>query len=162
MRSSYQETSDESEVPHLIEASGAHTVVFDIEPFVASWDTSQRLLDDGIARVLSGAATVPGVRAVCFATNSDRKPSALPGIAGVRVDFQSSARKPLRLQPYADLPRPGVVVGDQIATDGALAWRLGYAFLHFRPQPGTMPAGPAVLYGGGMLMRPLLFRRPPR
>jgi predicted HAD superfamily phosphohydrolase YqeG len=162
VRSSYHPITDEDAVAQRIRDSAARTVVLDVEPLVASWDTSQHALDEGIARALSALAAVPGVRAVCFATNSARKPSALPVVAGIRVDYQASARKPLRLGPYADLPRPGVVVGDQIATDGVLAWRLGYAFVHFRPPRGSMPAGPAVLYGGGRLLRPLLFRRPER
>jgi predicted HAD superfamily phosphohydrolase YqeG len=162
VRSLYRAISDEREAQQQIRVMRARTVIFDIEPVVAAWDTSARDLDEGVARVLDWVSAVPGLRAVCFATNSAREPSAVPIIPGLLVDYLSSARKPLRLSPYARLPRPGVVVGDQIATDGVLARRLGYAFVHFRPPPGSMPAGPAVLYRAGTLMRPALFRRPPR
>jgi predicted HAD superfamily phosphohydrolase YqeG len=159
VRSLYEPISDEREAQQQIRETGARTVILDIEPVVAAWDTSRPVLDQGIARVLGWITAVPGVRVVCFATNSARKPSVMPVVPGVRVEYLSSARKPLRLSPYAHLPRPGVVVGDQIATDGVLAWRLGYMFVHFRPPSGSMPAGPAVLYRGGGFMRPLLFRR---
>jgi hypothetical protein len=53
----------------------AQTVVFDIEPLVAYWDSGQEALDRGIALVLSRVTTVPGVQVVCFATNSLRRPS---------------------------------------------------------------------------------------
>src|SRR5277367_6950993 len=99
----------------------ARTVVLDIEPLVAAWDGTQDALDKGIARVLDNLGAVPGVRAVCFATNSARRPSALPDIPGIDVSYFVSARKPARTAPYARLPQPGVVVGDQIMTDGLLA-----------------------------------------
>jgi hypothetical protein len=51
------------------------------------------------------------------------------------------------------------VVGDQIATDGILARRIGYSFLHLRPPPEHMPAGPRLLSGCGDALRPLLFGR---
>jgi hypothetical protein len=59
--------------------------------------------------------------------------------------------------PYRAMPRPGVVVGDQVAADGLLARRLGYTFLHYRPQIASMPTGPRLLFGFGDLLRPLLF-----
>jgi hypothetical protein len=51
------------------------------------------------------------------------------------------------------------VVGDQIATDGILARRIGYSFLHLRLPPERMPAGPRLLSGCGEALRPLLFGR---
>jgi hypothetical protein len=157
MSDGYQQFADERELPRLVVALSARTVVFDIEPLVATWDGTQDALDIGIARVLGDVGAIPGVRAICFATNSARQPSALPDIPGIDVSYIVSARKPARTAPYARLPRPGVVVGDQIMTDGLLARRLGYSFLHYRhPQPG--PVGPRLLDGIGQLARPLMFR----
>ncbi len=83
---------------------------------------------------------------------------------GVRAEYLASAGKPLRTAYYRAFPRPGVVIGDQLATDGALARRLGYAFLQYRPEPGSLPgglpAGPRLMDWGGRLVRPLLFARP--
>jgi predicted HAD superfamily phosphohydrolase YqeG len=134
-------------------------MIFDIEPLVAHWDSGQTTLDQGIAQVLGEAATVPGLQLVCFATNSARRPSALPNQAGVRVAYLASAGKPLRTAPYLGFPRPGVVVGDQVVTDGILALRLGYAFVLYDPQTRAVPLGPRLMGAWGQIVRPLLFRR---
>ena len=138
----------------------ARTVVLDVEPLVAYWDSGQEALDRGVALALGQAAAVPGVQVVCFATNSLRRPSVVPGCGGVRAVYLVSAGKPLRTGFYGGFPRPGAVIGDQVATDGVLAWRLGYAFVHYRPPPGRVPAGPRLMGGIGRLVRPLLFTRP--
>jgi len=52
-----------------------------------------------------------------------------------------------------------VVIGDQVATDGILARRLGYAFVLFDPQLAGVPAGPRLMGAAGRLVRPLLFAR---
>jgi predicted HAD superfamily phosphohydrolase YqeG len=137
----------------------ARTLVFDIEPFVAHWDSSQGALDDGIAHVLNHVATIPGVLVVCFATNSSRRPSALPGRPGVRIEYLASAGKPLQTARYRPFPRPGIVIGDQVLTDGLLARRLGYTFLHYRPDPAGMPGGPRLLSYLGEFARPFVFGR---
>jgi len=139
----------------------ARTLVFDIEPFVAHWDSSQETLDDGIARVLDHVATIPGLLVVCFATNSSRRPSALPSGLSVHIEYLASAGKPLRTTPYRLFPRPGIVIGDQILTDGLLARRLGYSFLHYCPEPAGMPRGPRLLNRLGTLARPVLWRGTP-
>jgi len=157
MSRGYERFTDASELPSLVAELSAQTAVLDIEPLVAPWYGSGDELDRGIDRVAEQLAHVPGLRAVCFATNSARRPSHLPAVPGIRVSYVLSARKPLHLGPYAKLPRPGVVIGDQVMTDGLLARRLGYAFLHYRHSQGA-PAGPRVLDGCGELLRPLVFR----
>ncbi len=59
----------------------------------------------------------------------------------MRVVYLASAGKPLRTTPYRGFPRPGMVIGDQVATDGVLARRLGYAFVLFDPQLRKFPSG---------------------
>jgi predicted HAD superfamily phosphohydrolase YqeG len=152
----YQYFRDEHDVPHLLTALSARTVVLDIEPFVAIWNGAQDALDLGVSRTLEQMASVPGVRAVCFATNSARRPSALPGAPGIDVSYIVNAGKPVHLAAYERLPQPGVVVGDQLMTDGLLARRLGYAFLHYRPAERA-PTGPWLLDLAGRLARPLIF-----
>lgn len=134
------------------------TIVFDIEPLVAYWDNGQQALDEGVQRIFAAALTVPELAVVCFSTNSLRRPSALPEHAGVRVVYLAQARKPLWTAPYANFPRPGAVTGDQIATDGLLARRLGYAFLHYSPPHLRPPWGPRLLNLGGRMARPVIFR----
>jgi predicted HAD superfamily phosphohydrolase YqeG len=155
---SYQQFGDQDDLPRLIAELSAHTVVLDVEPLVATWDGTQDSLDRGIDQVLDLVAAVPGVRVVCFATNSARQPSTLGSIADIEVTYIASARKPAHTATYARLPRPGVVIGDQLMTDGLLARRLGYAFLHYRP-PHPAPAGPKMLDAVGRFARPLIFRR---
>jgi predicted HAD superfamily phosphohydrolase YqeG len=156
----YEATADERDIPDRIRRLAPSTVIFDVEPLVAHWDSSQATLDEGIAALIGTMAEISSVRALCFATNSARSPSVPPSAPpGLQVSYLASARKPLRVAPYAGLPGPGVVVGDQIATDGLLARRIGYTFLHFQPQREGMPAGPRLLSGCGAALRPLLFGR---
>ena len=136
------------------------TMIFDVEPLVAPWHGSQESLDQGIARMLGDARTVPSLRAVVFATNSSRRPSAVPARDGLQVRYLASADKPLRTAPYHDLPRPGAVAGDQLPTDGILAYRLGFTFLHYAPELAGVPLGPGLMHRWGELVRPVLFRRP--
>ena len=133
-------------------------MIFDVEPLVAPWHGSQESLDQGIARILGDVRTVPSVRVVIFATNSARRPSAVPACDGLQVRYLASAGKPLRTAPYHDLPRPGAVAGDQLPTDGILAYRLGFTFLHYAPELTGVPLGPAH-DSLGELVRLVLFRR---
>jgi predicted HAD superfamily phosphohydrolase YqeG len=134
------------------------TMIFDVEPLVAPWNGGQESLDQGMARVLSGARTVPSARVVVFATNSSRRPSAIPSCEGLQVRYLASAEKPLRTAPYHDLPRPGAVAGDQLPTDGILAYRLGFTFFHYAPKLPGVPFGPRLMHRWGKLVRPVLFR----
>jgi len=86
----------------------ARTMIFDIEPLVAYWDGGQEALDQGIARVLSEVAVLSAVQVVCFATNSSRRPSVVPGRADVQVVYLASVGKPLRTAAYQRFPQPGV------------------------------------------------------
>jgi predicted HAD superfamily phosphohydrolase YqeG len=133
-------------------------MIFDVEPLVAWWDSGQESLDRGIAAIVSDLRAVPAVRVVVFATNSARRPSAVPSVPGVRVMYLASAGKPLRTVPYRALPRPGAVIGDQVPTDGLLARRLGYTFLHWSPQLTGVPLGPRLMRHLGQVALPLLFR----
>ena len=158
MRGAYHPAADLDGLLEKAAELSAKTLVFDVEPLVAYWDNGQDALDRGVAEILAKAAAVPGVAVVCFSTNSLRRPTTVPTLPGVRVVYLASARKPLWIAPYADFPRPGVVIGDQVATDGLLARRLGYAFLDYRPEHLRPPWGPRLLNYGGRMARPLLFR----
>ena len=107
----------------------------------------------------TGASMLPTLRVLVFATNSARRPSAVPAGQGFEVRYVASAGKPLRMAPYRGLPRPGAVVGDQVPTDGLLARRLGFTFLHYQPQLAGVPLGPRLMRGLGQLALPLVFSR---
>lgn len=159
MRAGYERAASLEAALSYVEELSARTVIFDIEPLVAYWDSGQDALERGVALLVLRASQLPEVQVVCFATNATRRLRAVPGSAGVRVVYLASAGKPLRIAPYRNFPRPGVVVGDQIATDGLLARRLGYAFVQYRPPLDEMPAGPRLLRQLGRLVRPVAFSR---
>jgi predicted HAD superfamily phosphohydrolase YqeG len=160
VRAGYERLAGLDEVLRRLRELSARTVVFDVEPLVAFWDSGQEALDRGVALVVSRAGLLPGLQVLCIATNSARRPSVAPGAEGLRVIYLASAGKPMRITPYRDFPRPGVVIGDQVATDGILARRLGYAFVQCCPQLEVVPAGPRLMGRLGWLVRPVIFRRP--
>ncbi len=155
MRSGYERLAGLDEALARAQQLSVQTVIFDIEPLIAHWESGQEALDRGIAHVLTLADAVPGLKVVCFSTNSLRRPSLMPS-SKVRAVYLSAAGKPLRTAQYRDFPRPGAVIGDQMATDGILARRLGYTYLEC-PPPDHMPPGPRMMRGLGSLVRPLVF-----
>jgi hypothetical protein len=157
----YERLADPHDLLRRAQELSARTIIMDVEPLVAYWDTGQDVLDAGIAQVLAQVAADPDVAVVCFSTNSARLPSAVagPGGPGPRVVYLASAQKPFRTAPYRDFPRPGVLIGDQVATDGLLARRLGYTFLHYCPDLAHAPAGPRLLSDLWRPLEPLLFAR---
>jgi hypothetical protein len=159
VRTTYERVANLDEVFGCLRELQARTVVFDVEPLVALWGSGQTALDEGLALVATRTAMVPTLQVVCFSTNSARRPPELPHSDKARLVYLASAGKPMRITPYRGFPRPGVVVGDQVATDGILAWRLGYAFVQYHQRPGVVPAGPRLMGGLGRLVRPLVFSR---
>jgi hypothetical protein len=160
MRGAFEPITELADVLARAADLSVRTLIFDVEPLVARWDSGQDALDRGVAAVVGQISAVPSVRVLVFATNSARRPSARPEGRGFRVMYLPSAGKPLRTGPYRDLPRPGAVAGDQVPTDGLLARRLGYTFLYYRPRLAQVPPGPRLMHRFGRLAAPLLFRRP--
>ena len=159
MPAAYEQLTELRDVLARVRELSVRTMIFDVEPLVAWWDSDRESLDRGITTIVSELREVPDVRVVVFATNSVRRPSAIPSVPGVRVMYVASAGKPLRTSPYRALPRPGAVIGDQVAIDGLLAYRLCYTFLHWSPRLTGVPLGPRLLDLLGRLAQPLLFRR---
>jgi len=158
-RAGYEQPAGWDEALRRVRELSVRTVILDVEPLLAFWDAGHDTLDQGIASVVPQVAAVPSVQVVCLATNSRRDQPELPDPEGVTTVWIAAAGKPLRTAPYREFPRPGVVIGDQVATDGVLAWRLGYAFVHYRPELDRVPAGPWLMDRLGRLIRPLLFTR---
>ena len=159
MGAGYERVAGLSEVLTRARELSLRTMIFDVEPLVAWWDSSQQALDAGIAAVAGQLGQLPRLKVVVFATNSARRPAAVPAVPGVRVRYLVSAGKPLRTAPYRGLPGPVAVIGDQLLTDGLLARRLGCAFLHWDPPLAAVPAGPRLLQLLGRLARPVVFGR---
>ena len=159
MRSRYESHTELDDVLDRARKLQVRTMIVDIEPLVSWWDNSQESLDWGVAMVVGKVSTLPSMRALVFATNSARRPSAIPAERDIEVIYLTSAGKPLRTAPYRGLPQPGAVVGDQVPTDGLLARRLGFTFLHYQPRLGDVPLGPKLMHRLGQLALPLLFSR---
>lgn len=160
MKADYECFASASDVLQRARELSPKTMIVDVEPLVAWWDSGQQPLDAGIATMVSQFGGLAGVSVLCFATNSARRPSRVPVGAGAQVVYLASAGKPLQIAPYESMPAPGVVIGDQVLTDGLLARRLGYAFLHYCPNPAGMPTGPRLLRYCGQLVLPLVFHGP--
>jgi predicted HAD superfamily phosphohydrolase YqeG len=160
VRNGYAHVATLGDALRVARERSAKTLLFDVEPLVAYWDSDQQALDQGLTHVVAEAGAVPGVVVVCFATNSARRPSVSLACPGVRVVYLASAGKPFRLAPYQDFPAPGALIGDQVLTDGILARRLGYDFVHYEPELDKVPRGPWLMNQFGRLALPLLARQP--
>jgi hypothetical protein len=57
MRTSYERVDDPDQLPDHIAKMAPRTVIVDVEPLVASWDTDPATLDRGIASLLDESAT---------------------------------------------------------------------------------------------------------
>jgi predicted HAD superfamily phosphohydrolase YqeG len=160
MRSRYERLGTLDDVLERAEKLSLRAMIIDVEPLVSWWGNGQESLDGGVAMVTAKVGMLPTVRVLVFATNSVRRPSAVPvGREDMGVTYLASAGKPLRTAPYRGLPRPGAVVGDQVPTDGLLARRLGFTFLHYEPRLRGVPLGPGLMHRAGRLAVPLLFSR---
>jgi len=155
----YERFDTPSDVVQRVKELRPRTMVVDVEPLVAWWDSGQEPLDSGVASIVSQLGGLAGASVLCFATNSARRPSRIPAAAATEVVYLASAGKPLQVAQYRSLPAPGVLIGDQVLTDGILARRLGYTFLHYCPEPAGMPIGPRLLRYCGWPLLPFLFAR---
>lgn len=131
------------------------TLLVDVEPFVARWGTDARTLGEGVAQTLAELSSVDSFSALWFVSNSDREP---PEVLRTGCRYVGSANKPWRIKVYQGLPRPGLVLGDQILTDGLLAYRLGYSFIHYRQSGEHTPLLPMLQEILGKLVRPFIFK----
>jgi predicted HAD superfamily phosphohydrolase YqeG len=156
MRVPYRAVDDLDDVLAWQVELGARSVVFDVEPLVAVWDTDEQVLRAGVELVVDQVAQAAGVDVVGFATNSLRHLQLVPR-QDVELLYLSAARKPFALAQYEGLPHPGIVVGDQIATDGVLARRLGFAFAHVQYSRFSPPRGPRLMRQVGKPLRGWLF-----
>jgi hypothetical protein len=133
------------------------TLVVDVQPFVSPWGCSSDAAISG-AFALSEylARATPNLRTLVFATNARSVLRQKLHQERPQVTFVSAARKPWRIIYLADAPRPVVVLGDQIITDGLLAFRLHGQFLHWRG-PGRIPWWPRLQAMLGALLVRLMF-----
>lgn len=154
----YRECRTAAEALGYLQRIKPRVVVFDVEPLVAHWDSGDDALILGLSVFVREVECICPVDTIVFATNSPRRPSSMPNGKRSEVLYIADAMKPFRTRPFQALAMPGVVVGDQIATDGVLASRLRYSFLRYRGHDHTRPLGPRAMALLGLPLRPLLFR----
>jgi hypothetical protein len=69
MSAPYRSFADAADAARHIRDLSTETVVVDVEPLIAFWDTGQEVLDDGVAAILDQLTADPGpLRHVVFAT----------------------------------------------------------------------------------------------
>jgi hypothetical protein len=159
MPGAYEQLTELRDVLARARELSLRTMIFDVEPLVAWWGSGQQALDRGTAALLAELAEVPELQVLVFATNSARRPSVIPSVPGVQVRYLTSAGKPLRTAAYRGLPRPGAVIGDQVPTDGWLAYRLGFTFLYWNPRLAGVPLRPRLMHLLGRAALPVFFRK---
>jgi hypothetical protein len=134
------------------------TLVVDVEPGIARWSSQAAAFSEGVEALRHTVVRhSPTVDAVILATNSRSPRASIAAGDSPRIEVIPGAGKPWRTRYLANRPRPILVVGDQVVTDGLLAWRLGAPFAHWRAS-GPAPWWPRVQGVFGRLLAPLLFR----
>jgi predicted HAD superfamily phosphohydrolase YqeG len=134
------------------------TLVLDVQPLVVDWQAQSRGFPAS-ARKVAGIvrASLPSVTNLVFATNSNFPRVAITAQGTLHILIVTRARKPWRTGYLQGVPRPVAVVGDQLLTDGLLAWRLGALFLHWHGSEAT-PWWPHAQSCFGHFLQPLFFR----
>jgi predicted HAD superfamily phosphohydrolase YqeG len=158
MRVEYRQVDDLGDVVRWLTELGSRTVIFDVEPLIALWDTGEDILREGVDTTITEILAVKDIEVIGFATNSLRHLQIHPDHDGVQAFYISRAVKPFATRRHRRLPRPGALVGDQIATDGLLAWRLGFAFAHVQHSSSRHPWGPRLMYHLGRPLTSRLFQ----
>ena len=133
------------------------TLVVDVEPLLAMWGAPiGEVIAGAIALAHAMAAEVSSLRCLVFATNARMSLPKTLELAHLRITFVSAAGKPWRIGYLANSPRPIAVIGDQVVTDGLLAFRLGATFLHWQSHD-NMPFWPRVQTIIGSLIMDAFF-----
>jgi predicted HAD superfamily phosphohydrolase YqeG len=134
-------------------------LLIDIEPFVAAWRTDESALLRGLRERLDECASLASVQEVVFVTNSRRSPREGVPSTAFPVSYISHARKPfLDIWRFASLGSPVVVIGDQVLTDGLMAWRLNATFVQL-PLPAGASFAVRAQAALGRVVASLFFRR---
>ena len=142
------------EVMAFVESTGGQMVIiFDVDNTLVPQGVPPaefgRLVNSAIDRVEAN----PGIARVIALTNGPQRQVAR---------MVSRGNKPWTTRRRLGLRGSGaplVVVGDQVLTDGLLAWRLGATFLHLVIDDETEERRQAVMRRIGSIFVVMLFRR---
>ena len=142
------------EVMAFVESTdGQKVIVFDVDNTLAPQDVPLeefgRLVNSAIDRVEAN----PSIARVIALTNGPQR--EVPRMIS-RGNKPWTTRRRLGLRGNS---APLVVVGDQVLTDGLLAWRLGATFLHLVIDDETEDRRQTVMRRIGSIVGVMLFRR---
>jgi predicted HAD superfamily phosphohydrolase YqeG len=148
---------DRDAVVAAVTALQPATLVVDVQPFVAPWGCSpDSTLSGAIALSRHLAEAAPKLSTLVFATNARSVLSQKLQEERPQVTLVSAACKPWRIGYLAVAPRPVVVIGDQVVTDGLLAHRLHGQFLHWQAHC-RIPWWPRLQATIGYLLVKIMF-----
>ena len=142
------------EVMAFVESTdGKKVIVFDVDNTLAPQDVPLKefglLVNSAIDRVEAN----PSIARVIALTNGPQR--EVPRMIS-RGNKPWTTRRRLGLRGSS---APLVVVGDQVLTDGLLAWRLGATFLHLVIDDQSEDRRQAVMRRIGSIVVVILFRR---
>lgn len=135
------------------EADRRLILIFDTDNTIVPQGTPPKEFRDRVNQAIDRFEQIPTVERAIVLTNGPRR----------GVDRMISRGN----KPWTSRKRLGLVdgntemwvIGDQVLTDGVLAWRLGAEFFHCMIDPADDYPGQARLRRLGRLVAPLIFRR---
>jgi len=130
-----------------------HVLIFDVDNTLAPQKTPLDEFSALVNAAIDRFESAPGVERVIALTNGPQR--GVPRMLS-RGDKPWTPRRRLGLRGVTS---PIVVVGDQILTDGVLAWRLGATFMHLVIDVETEPRDQARMRRHGRVVTGLFFRR---
>lgn len=126
-------------------------VIIDVDNTVAPHRVSETEIRHRAAEAVAAFEDVANGTRVRVVTNGAVR--GIPEAVG-RANKPFTSRRRLGVEPGTTV----WVVGDQIMTDGFLAWRLRAPYYHVPITTHAEPVGPSLLRGAGRLVRWLFFR----
>jgi predicted HAD superfamily phosphohydrolase YqeG len=131
---------------------GGHVLIFDADNTLAPQGAPLDRFGDLVNRAIDRFEALAGVERVIVLSNGPQR-----GVARMvaRGNKPWTSRRRLGLQRDSRV----VVIGDQILTDGFLAWRWGGPFLHLVIDQEGEAARQAVMRAVGKVVATILFRR---
>ncbi|MCP3995284.1 MAG: hypothetical protein GY722_09495 [bacterium] len=147
--------ADRDDVTSLLDdIEGQVTLIFDVDGTVVRQGASSNEVADAVNAAIDDFESHPSVgRAIALTNGADR---GAPRMI-------SRGNKPWTTRRRLGIGRTDrvVVVGDQVLTDGVLAWRLGATFVQLVVDPSNEPTAQSRLRKRGRWIEPFLFRKAP-
>lgn len=138
----------------LASSQGPITAIFDADNTIVRQGAPAREFAERVAQVIDRIERLETVSRVLVISNGPER-GASQMIS--RVNKPWTRRRRLGLTPRRSAPI--WVIGDQVLSDGVLAWRLGAEFLHCAIDPDDDFPGQARQRRLGKILAPLIFRR---